>query len=74
MLRRHDDRHIPVHDEDPDVDYEPDGHFVEVFRDGVDFDIECGRCGHTARNVAGSEEGARRVADAHEKECDGEDN
>ena len=46
-------------------------HFVVVIPDGIDFDIECGLCGYTCRNVATSEDEARVVADAHEAECEG---
>lgn len=48
-------------------------HFVEVTRDGIDFDIECGWCGYTERNVATDERAARCVANAHEDACAGDD-
>jgi hypothetical protein len=51
---------------------EPD-HFCAVIPDGIDYDIECGVCGHRERNVAASEDEARRVADAHEQTCNGEE-
>jgi hypothetical protein len=56
-----------IAEQDPDP-------FVAVIQDGIDFDIECGRCGYTERNVATSEDAARRVADAHEQQCTGGDN
>jgi hypothetical protein len=49
-------------------------HFVAVIQDGIDFNIECGLCGDTERNVAVTRGGARQVADAHEQQCTGEDN
>jgi hypothetical protein len=42
-----------------------DTSFVAVIPDGIDFDIECGWCGHTERNVALTAEDARRAADGH---------
>jgi hypothetical protein len=44
-------------------------HFVEVRADGIDFDIECGACGYTERNVATDPAVARLIADAHEAMC-----
>lgn len=48
-------------------------HFCEVIPDGIDFNIECGWCGYTERNVATNEDEARQVADAHEQTCNGEE-
>jgi hypothetical protein len=44
-------------------------HFVEIRADGIDFDIECGWCGYTERNVATDPAVARLIADAHEAMC-----
>jgi hypothetical protein len=45
---------------------ENETHWCQVRQDGIDYDIECGLCGYTERNVATSYEAARAVANAHE--------
>jgi hypothetical protein len=52
------------------VTADDESRWVAVIPDGVDFDIECGFCGHRQRNVATSADEAWRVADEHEAACE----